>query len=313
MKRKFTIDLYSDTNRISFPFKIEYNAPDIDELLYKIYCIVSTEIAKEITIQPKNNGWVTAKEKFFDCFEVYLNEELDNGDIIPIYSSSDEEVKRLLIDFDSTFINYDLAKASKMYLNELIEYIVMKVKNNVKLNKNQIEIHYIDIECPKWFESGISYQDIKFTPFGTYNPQNFTTDICFIINSIIDKGGPCVTYWIVFSDFDFTTSIYETKYEFHTYITQTLNNTYGAGNTAIGPYINLSNNITFNTAPLPQVYCDPTAVKEINSFPSYVGGLYKPLIIPVDDEVIISDEDIKSIEESAKQVLKQIDEENENE
>ena len=312
MKRKFTIDLYSDTNRISFPFKIEYNTPDIDELLYKIYCIVSTEIAKEITIQPKNNGWITSKEKFFDCFEVYLNEELDNGDIIPIYASSDEEVKRLLIDFDSMFITYDLAKASKMYLNELIEYIVMKVKNNVKLNKNQIEIHYVDIECPKWFESGISYQDIKFTPFGTYNAQNFTTDICFIIKSIIDKAGQCGTYWIMFSDFDFTTSIYETKYEFHTYIKQTLNSCYGA-NANAGPYINLSNNTIFNTAPLPQVYYDPTAVKEINSFPSYIGGLHKPLIMPVDDEFIISDEDIKSIEESAKQVLKQIDEENENE
>lgn len=300
MRRKFTIDLYSDTNSISFPFKIQYNAPDIDELLYKIYCIVSTEIAKEITIQPKN-GWVSTKETFFDCFEVYLNEELDNGDIIPIYSSSDEEVKRLLIDFDSMFINYDLAKASKMYLNDLIRYIVMKVKNNSALNKNQIQLHYIDIECPKWFESGISYQDINFTPFGTQNWQKLTTEICFRVDTTIHRsGGLCVTYWIVFNDFDFTTSIYEAKHEFNTYI----NKTYNIDNTRI-----------FNTGPLHQVYTSGS-IPQINSFPLpqvYNGGLHKPLIIPMDDEVVFSDEDVKLIEESAKHVLKQIDEENENE
>lgn len=310
MRRKFTIDLYSDTNSISFPFKIEYNAPDIDELLYKIYCIVSTEIAKEMTIKPQN-GWVTGKEKFFDCFEVYLNEELDNGDIIPIYSSSDEEVKRLLIDFDSMFINYDLAKASKMYLNELIEYIVMKVKNNVKLNKNQIQLHYIDIECPKWFESGISYQDINFTPFGAQNYKKLQTEICFRIDTTIHRsGGLLVTYWIVFNDFDFTTSIYETKHEFSTYINQTLNT--NVKNATKVPYTNPSNTKIFNTASLPQVYV-PGTIQEINSFPQYCGGLHKALIIPMDDEVIISDEDVKSIEESAKHILKQIDEENENE
>lgn len=310
MRRKFTIDLYSDTNSISFPFKIEYNAPDINELLYKIYCIVSTEIAKEITIKPQN-GWVTGKEKFFDCFEVYLNEELDNGDIIPIYSSSDEEVKRLLIDFDSMFINYDLAKVSKMYLNELIGCIVMKVKNNVKLHKNQIKIHYISIECPKWFESGISYQDINFTPFGIQNYEKLQTEICFRVDTTIHtRNDLCVTYWIAFSDFDFITSIYKTKREFSTYINQTHNT--NVRNTAKVTYTHSLNTKIFNTAPLPQVYV-PGTIPEINSFPSYCGGLHKPLIIPVDDEVIVSDEDVKSIEESAKQVLKQIDEENENE
>lgn len=195
--RYFSLEVYSESNIYSFQFKIISNNKNLDECLYKIYSILFNNIFIEISA-------ILNKDDLLNKFEFYLNENFTNGDVVPIYTSADEDTQNFL-KFNSSYFRDNRGK--RYYLNNLISLII-NYDNSNGITFRKFSISFDKLMCPKKLVNGVNTNDILINDI--YINQDIASLDYAIGFKIISAG---YTYFIIFSKDDLETLFSDINHE----------------------------------------------------------------------------------------------------
>ena len=177
MIKHYSLDFYTENSSESLPITVDIDNDKFKpQFLYKLFCISVNSLFLEYV---RHNALFYQFKDLFSEFDIYLNELDLAGNVEPVFCNSDEDINRLLNDFDFTIT--DSATDRPVFLMMGLEAMIKNSKAFPTTRK--LKLRYGYIETPKSIYR-ILCEPVEISVIHNYNVVSALNEFLFICRQI---------------------------------------------------------------------------------------------------------------------------------